>query len=208
MLRDLVRFGALADYQIARRYTAHANPRSRIRSLTKRGLMVRRRERVEGARVFIPTRACERLLRPHVRLPARRKPTSENHVRHNLAVVDLADALLESNPDATWITERELDTRASVSTDPGHKPDGLLIVGNRRIAIELEQTPKDDFRYDRICRWFACATRIDGIHWYVSTDSLLSRVQAAVDRHGLIADGLDVRVERMPRGVEVRPWES
>jgi hypothetical protein len=129
-------------------------------------------------------------------------------------VVDLADHLLEQDPDADWRTERQLshvlggraaNRLARARGEPGHKPDGLLLAGGQRIAIELEHTEKPVDRYVTACRWYACATRIDAMRWYVDQEKIAERIREVIVDNGLEND-THVTIQLFPPGVVVRPW--
>lgn len=73
---------------------------------------------------------------------------------HDLTVVDLSIELKELT-GGTWITERELwlDKGPSLKNvkDP-HVPDGVLIVNNRKYAVELQLSPRSKKRAEDLLR--------------------------------------------------------
>jgi hypothetical protein len=92
---------------------------------------------------------------------------------HNLAVADVAAALLERYSDALWITERELRREAGQRFGVGlniHVPDGVLVLSSgEKIAIEMELTTKTKATLGKVLRdylrkseyyevWFICRT--------------------------------------------------
>ena len=133
--------------------------------------------------------------------------------------MDLADYLLEHEQGAEWKTEREVGRvlraigpvmRArGLPKERRHTPDGLLLTGGKRLAIELEHSDKGDQRYVRICRWFALELRLDGVRWYVDNPKIIARILKVNRQHGFDRD-IDVTVEPFPPGVVVRgqarPW--
>ena len=93
---------------------------------------------------------------------------------HNLAVADIAAALLERHPGSKWTTERELRREAGQKFGVGlniHIPDGVLILNNNKeIAVEVELTAKTKATLSKVLReylrkseycevWFICRTK-------------------------------------------------
>src|SRR5579859_5051627 len=96
--------------------------------------------------------------RADLRLPA--KQHAPGRLLHDLTVVEVAAWLMEQDPEAGWITERELlrdelsqarDLGGRLRRGPGRRPDGVLVRGNGQSeAVEVELTPKRDrTEYDR-----------------------------------------------------------
>ena len=207
VLQDMVRFGALASDQVARRYGLDANATSaRLQRLRRRGLIDKQPPWLRDVDVYAATRQGARL----ARVGLREITVSLIHLRHNLAVFDLAECLLAQHPDATWHTERELDRASRHRTldyrpEHSHRPDGLLVLRGQRIAIELELTPKPWDAYSRICCWYAEQIEVDGVWWFVGQPRIETLLRSALDRHALGPD-LRVEIKPLPPEVEVRPW--
>jgi hypothetical protein len=216
VLRDLVRFGVLADDQIQRRYGDTASSTDRLPLLETAGLVNKPRgDVVQGAVIYTASRYGTAVARCGLgwRIPL------EGHLAHDIAVVDLADYLLDQEPAADWKTEREVGRvlraigpamRArGLPKERRHTPDGLLLSGGKRLAIELEHSDKGEQRYVGICRWFARELRLDGVRWYVDNPKIIARIAKANRQHGFDRD-IDVTVEPFPPGVfvrsQARPW--
>jgi len=98
----------------------------------------------------------------------------ESEIRHALSLVDLTEQLAVMNPDATLRTEREIRTdrwheRYSRTRAParGRTPDAEMTLANgKRVAIELDLTPKRTKDYERILRSYK-QERYDLDWWYV-----------------------------------------
>jgi hypothetical protein len=139
------------------------------------------------------------------------RKASPTHLAHDVALVDLADILLASNPGLEWRTEREvrpfLDQIAPPPRRlPGerpHRPDGVLLAGGDRIAIELEHSDKYEQRYMRISRWFVGEWRLDRVRWYVDNPRIMARLRQVNSQHGFDRD-MQIEVEPFPRGVVFR----
>ncbi len=207
-LRDLVRFGVMADDQLARRYANPSSTSARLLQLKGAGVVKEYWERLEGASVFEATRlTCLIVGAPHVNLRAIYRP----HLSHDVAVVDLADYLTAQNPSATWVSESELrDFLNNIAPAPQrlrgdtrHRPDGLLVSGDRRTAIELEHSDKYQHRYAQISGWFVRELRVDSVTWYVDDPRIGARLREVNARHGFDRD-MQIDIHPFPPGVRLR----
>jgi hypothetical protein len=212
VVRDLVRFGILTNDQIDRRYGNPLITAQQLPLLVTGGFVEPWRQLIKGAAVYSASASGARIARTGLKAS---RPTYD-HLRHDIAVVDLADYLLAHEIDAEWRTEREasrvlrteipLTRRRGAPKGPGHRPDGLLLVGGKRLAIELEHSDKGDYRYARICRWFALNLRLDGLRWYVDDEKIIARLRRVNAEHGFTHD-IDVTYELFPPGVVIRQWD-
>jgi hypothetical protein len=87
--------------------------------------------------------------------------------------------------------------------DTRHRPDGLLVTGDQRIAIELEHTDKYQARYSQISAWFVREWRVDGVRWYVDRPRILQRLREVNAVHGFDRD-MVIELEAFPPTVRVR----
>jgi hypothetical protein len=211
VLRDLGRYGVLANDQIERRYIDPSLAVDRLALLLEGGLVEAWSPLIQDTAVYSATAAGAGAVHSELRAT---RPSLE-HLRHDIAVVDLADYLLAHEPGTEWRTEREVvrilrggrpPTRiGGLPARPTHKPDGLLLTGGKRLAIELEHTDKGDLRYAYICRWFALTVGVDGVRWYVDEPRIIARLRRVHQQHGFDED-VDFTCEPFPPGVAVRPW--
>jgi len=71
---------------------------------------------------------------------------------HIAAVTDVRLHVLDGHPDATWVCEREL--HQELAATPGgrqrHRPDGLVVIDGREVAVEVELTLKRRARIEQI----------------------------------------------------------
>jgi hypothetical protein len=71
---------------------------------------------------------------------------------HIAAVTDVRLHVLDRHPDATWVCERELHRELAAA--PGgrqrHRPDGLVVIDGREVAVEVELTLKRRPRIEQI----------------------------------------------------------
>lgn len=207
-LRDLVRFGVMADDQLARRYADPAFASTRLEHLKDAHVIRRWFESLEGARIYSPTRLAALVagvtgVRP-------RHPKFA-HLSHDVAVVDLADYLIEHERDVGFIAEDEVrDFLQQIGPPPHrfrhdtrHQPDGLLVTNDRQIAIELEHTDKYTARYARISGWFIRDWRVDSVRWYIDNPRILRRLRDVNASHGF--DGyMEIALLEFPPGVRLR----
>jgi len=207
-LRDLVRFGVMADDQLARRYVDPSVATARLLHLKEAGIVNRWCESLEGARVYSPTRLAARLAAvPDLHAEV----TYVAHLAHDIALVDLADYLVAHNPGYRWIAEDEvrgfLDHIAPpprrMRGDTRHRPDGLLVTGDQRIAIELEHTDKYQARYTQISAWFVREWRVDSVRWYIDRPRILQRLREVNAVHGFDRD-MAIELEEFPPSVRIR----
>jgi hypothetical protein len=107
---------------------------------------------------------------------------------HDLTVVEVAAWLLAQDPQAAWITERELlrdeliaarDLDGRLRRGPGRRPDGVLVRASRRHeAVEVELTPKRDrTEYDRKLSWYLGQVQFQRVHWYAPSFTLRERLR-------------------------------
>ena len=86
-LRDLARFGVMADDQLARRYPDSGFGFNRLLQLKEARVVSRWREALEGSRVYSPTRLGRLIAGVSGVHP---RTTYPSHLAHDVAVVDLA----------------------------------------------------------------------------------------------------------------------
>jgi hypothetical protein len=207
-LRDLVRFGVMADDQIARRYGDPSLASVRLPLLKEGGVLFRWRQPLETARLYSPTVLGRLLARVS---GVERRKTSERHLAHDVTLVDLADFLLASDASLEWKTEREvrrfLDKIAPsprlLRSERPHRPDGLLLRQSERIGIELEHSDKSEQRYIRISSWFAREWRLDRVRWYVDDPRIIARLRQVNVNHGFDRD-IQIEIEPFPPEVTMR----
>lgn len=211
-LRDLVRFGVMADDQLARRYADPAFGSARLPQLKEAGIVNQWSETLEGAHVYSPTRWAMRIA--GVMGVSPRKPR-RTHVSHDVAVVDLADYLVAHEPGSRWIAEDELrNFLKQVAPEPlrlwretRHRPDGLLVTPEHRIAIELEHTDKYHKRYTDISGWFVREWRIDRVRWYIDNPRIFQHLREVYELHSFDTD-MDIDLLEFPAGVHLRARPS
>jgi Replication-relaxation len=121
-------------------------------------------------------------------------------VRHTLAVVDLVEQLLATNPGSQLQTEREFRGQRHHEirerrhrAGQGRIPDGVLrLADGKTVAIELDLTPKRSRDIERIINSYL-SERVDRIWYYCSSPEVANRVREVVERERA-DDMIDVRV--------------
>lgn len=71
---------------------------------------------------------------------------------HIAAVTDVRLHVLDRHPGAVWVCERELhrELAAQPGTRQRHRPDGLVVIDGREVAVEVELTLKRRARIEQI----------------------------------------------------------
>jgi hypothetical protein len=177
ILRWIGRHGIVTRDQVASRFFAVDNQHPgkwaayrRVRILVGLGLLQEDHTFWREAMVLRLTVVGARYADVDVR-PAR---LVLSDVRHALAVVDLVERLLAKLPeDTALITEREIRAgrRRDLRIDPtavglGRMPDAELHRSGKRIAVELDLTPKRSALYEEILTSYL-RQQYDEVWWYV-----------------------------------------
>jgi|HubBroStandDraft_6_1064221.scaffolds.fasta_scaffold00021_28 hypothetical protein len=168
----------------------------RLRILEGLGLISRHRTWWQGPRVILATAVGTQL--GAVDLPPARVNLPE--LEHALSVVDLSEELLTAHVGGRWVTERELRRDAirahranGMEPRPGRMrtADGLLVIGDQRIAVELDLTNKRTEVYEQLLRSYAAAAGIDAVWWYGRSAPMRDRL-TALARNFQLADFVKV----------------
>ena len=71
---------------------------------------------------------------------------------HIAAVTDVRLDVLDRHPGAVWVCERELhrELTAAKGRAQRHRPDGLVVIDGREVAVEVELTLKRRARIEQI----------------------------------------------------------
>ena len=210
ILRDIVRFGALTVAQIGRRHFGSVlTAYGRLKALADSGY-------IRGERVFYRRPVAYVASRSGAAAAGTDLPPAcpaPSMLRHHILVADLADCLLARNVGAAWLTERELRA-ASMSgvrdrqtgrlfAGVPHVPDGCLVLPDgRRVAVELECSPKWGNRYGVVLRFYADG-EYDGVRWFVECAWLRKRLADLVARE--LVDDL-ISVEPLPDELRESTW--
>jgi predicted transcriptional regulator len=97
---------------------------------------------------------------------------------HELTLAQLHLKLMSVYPDAHWVSERRLRYLQSLagSKKRVHVADGVLVVGDKHIAIELELTLKNKYRFLRILKHYAANLEYEEV-WYFCADSVYEKAR-------------------------------
>ncbi len=187
---EVLRWQQLTASQIARWFFASPRTASnRITVLVQLGYL---------RTIDIPWRASALVTatakgaRARMDLQLRPRASEPGRLLHDLTVVEIAEWLLDQDPQAGWITERELlrdeltaarDRAGRLRLGPGRRPHGVLARANQRQeAVEVELTPKRDrTEYDRKLDWYQGQTYYQRVHWFAPSSSLRDRLRRVVD---------------------------
>lgn len=195
----VARHGLVSAEQVGRRFFPSMwSAWRRLRRLEAAGLVRREPAFRDLPYVVRVTAAGARLAACDV-LPARLDP---GLLRHALAVVDLSDELLAGHPGSSWTTERELrrDRMRAARDDPQERqrrtPDGLLVLADgRRIAVELDLTPKRTRKLEQLADAYALDPAVDSVWWFLPSATTAARMRELVAERGL-EHLIDPRVRR------------
>lgn len=112
----------------------------------------------------------------------------EGNITHQLTIIDVYLKLRRLHPDATWISERQLE-HAKFSKglgQKGHLSDGILLwPDNKKIAIEIELTMKGSKRLDQILKEYRKQFGIVEV-WYYCDPSIIKSFQVKVAKRPYI----------------------
>lgn len=110
------------------------------------------------------------------------RPEAIASLRHLVAVTDVRLHVAERSPDGVWVSERLVRRAAAVSGEcRRHLPDAEVLIGDRRVAIEVELTQKERGRTETIA--FELLARYDAV-WYFAPPSVHRHLQRALRRTG------------------------
>lgn len=191
MLRYATRHGVCTADQLTRRFfTSDSACWRRLRALEALGLIVRRRTWWQGPQVVLATPLGSQLA--DVDLPAARLNLPE--LEHSLALVDLSEQVLLSQPGSQWLTERELRRDAirrhrQDGMDPRpvriRTPDGVVVLGSKRVAVELDLTSKRTEQYEQLLRAYAADRTVQGLWWFARSAAVRDRLTKLIERYQL-----------------------
>jgi len=191
MLRYATRHGVCTADQLTRRFfSSDSACWRRLRVLDRLGLVIRRRTWWQGPQVVMATPLGAQLA--DADLPPARLNLPE--LEHALALVDLSELLLRAHPGSQWVTERELRRDAirrhrQSGMEPRpvriRTPDGVLVVGNKRTAVELELTSKRTDQYEQLLRAYAANRSVDGVWFFARSAAGRDRLTKLIERYQL-----------------------
>ena len=191
MLRYATRHGVCTADQLTRQFfTGDSACWRRLRVLERMGLILRRRTWWQGPQVVMTTPLGAQLAGADL-APAR---LNLPELEHSLALVDLSEQLLREHPRAQWLTERELRRDAirrhrqdEMDARPVRirTPDGVLLDGTRRIAVELDLTSKRTEQYEQLLRAYAADSGVQGLWWFARSAAVRDRLTKLIGRYQL-----------------------
>lgn len=186
----VARHGMLSVDQLARHFSLSGDTaRRRLTDLHAAGLL-------EVDEILVGAPALVRATRRGItRSGVDLSPASLDlaRIHHSLALVDLCEDLLAEHPGGVWTTERELRrdrmraARRAGGWEPQRRvPDGLLrLPEGRRVAIELDLTPKRSARLDLLAGAYAVDPDVDAVWWFLPSQAAAQRMLAIVAERAL-----------------------
>jgi predicted transcriptional regulator len=93
--------------------------------------------------------------------------------KHNLSLIEVYLKLRALYSEATWISERALkhDKYFKGVGQHGHVSDGILLLNDRQVAIEVELTSKGKNRWEKILNAYSAELSINEV-WYYATQAV------------------------------------
>jgi hypothetical protein len=191
MLRYATRYGVCtADQLTGRFFTSDSACWRRLRALEALGLILRRRTWWQGPQVVLTTPLGAQIA--DVDLSPARLNLPE--LEHSLALVDLSEQILRSQAGSQWLTERELRRDAirrhrqdGMEARPVRirTPDGVLILGSKRIAVELDLTSKRTEQYEQLLRAYAADRTVQALWWFARSAAVCDRLTKLIEHYQL-----------------------
>jgi hypothetical protein len=109
------------------------------------------------------------------------RPQAIARLPHLAAVTDVRLHIAQRRPEATWISERVLAReRALRNEHRAHLPDAEVLIGEQRVAVEVELTQKERHRTEAIVAEL-CA-RYDAV-WYFAAPAAHRHLSAVIGRN-------------------------
>lgn len=191
ILRYATRHGVCTADQITRRFfSGDSACWRRLRVLEGLGLVVRKRTWWQGPQVVMTTPVGAQLAGAD--LPPARLNLPE--LEHSLALVDLSEQLLASHPGTEWVTEREVRRDAIRRQRDGgmaahavrlRTPDGVLVSGSKRTAVELDLTSKRTEQYEQLLKAYAADRSVQELLWFARSAAVADRLTKLIERYRL-----------------------
>ena len=109
------------------------------------------------------------------------RPQSIARLPHLAAVTDVRLHVAARRPEATWISERVLARQhAHAGKRRAHLPDAEVLIGDQRVAVEVELTQKERHRTEAIVA--DLSARYDAV-WYFAAPSAHRHVATVIARN-------------------------
>lgn len=177
ILAMLSKYGVLSSQQILANCflgVAHSTAMRRLRRLEEDELIVRQHGLPQAVSAWSLT--TEGARRGEFEPPFRY--TNRNTIEHDVTLAELRLALEKVGLGHDWVSEMEMKRERGYHygsrNNDGLIPDGIFVADIKGtlsvIAVELELTPKNHLRYDRLFRQYATKDSISWV-WYVVANS-------------------------------------
>jgi hypothetical protein len=109
------------------------------------------------------------------------RPQAVGRLAHLVAVTDVRMHVEARRPEAVWVSERVIARRDFVAGERRkHLPDAEVLIGNQRVAIEVELTQKERRRTQAIVA--ELSARYDAV-WYFAAPAAHRHLTEAIARN-------------------------
>jgi DNA-binding CsgD family transcriptional regulator len=121
-------------------------------------------------------------------------PSALGHLPHIAAVNEARLQVAYRRPEARWVSERVLARELALAGAPRmrHRPDAEVVLGDQTAAVEVELTPKENGRTERIVA--ELLRRYDAV-WYFAGPAARRQLERLVALNGFTG----VQVIELPR---------
>jgi len=108
------------------------------------------------------------------------RPQAIGRLPHLAAVTDVRLHVAAKRPDAVWVSERVLAReRARAGERRTHLPDAEVLIGDQRVAVEVELTQKERRRTEAIVA--ELCGRYDAV-WYFAAPAAHRHLSSVIER--------------------------
>jgi DNA-binding Lrp family transcriptional regulator len=162
---------------------------ARLKKLVDNGYLEHTRIFVNQDGIYKPTTQACKLTNDNI------KPLNKINLQtyqHNLKLIDLSFDLIDKH-NTQFISERELRQekgKSGIGTT-GHIADGVLIINDKKIAIELELTTKSSYRLEKIINEYVKNLDYAEV-WYFCSKEVKNKIASYTNKYGFFkVYGLD-----------------
>jgi len=144
-----------------------------LNGLIEQGYIKTRQSYFDDLMLYFPTREARKFLKNEgikVYVEFLRRPPAKNEL-HDRRLTDIR-ILLEQMGYPEWQSERCLHQRGMSAV----RPDAILSLGRRKIAIELEMSGKGEMKYEKRFCFYRDHPALDAVLYFVATPEQRKRL--------------------------------
>ena len=144
-----------------------------LEGLIRQEYILRRKSYFDDLMLYFPTRKAQAFLKSHgikVYVEYLKRPPAKNEL-HDRRLTDIR-ILLEQKGYPVWQSERCLHQRGMKRV----RPDAILSLGRRKVAIELEMSGKGERKYANRFSFYRDHPALDAVLYFVATPEQRKRL--------------------------------